>query len=258
MERLRESTGKPQKEIMRMLGENWKSLSAEERAPFQTQADESKGDWERESSEYKKKKDAAKANAPPGFPLGMPGLPMPMPPVGMAPGMAGLLSGMAGMPVVPSSVASKGKADEDEEDEEPVDTPFRGGGAGKKRKAPASKNKSGAKKAKSSGAKGGAKKRSDDGEKKERKPGGFAKTKYHLSPDLAAVVGEPTMARPQIVKQLWVYIRAKELQDPACKRDIICDAKLKKIFAGESKVTMFSMNKFIGAHIKGKVEEPEP
>ena len=40
------------------------------RAPFQTQADESKGDWERESSEYKKKKDAAKANAPPGFPLG--------------------------------------------------------------------------------------------------------------------------------------------------------------------------------------------
>ena len=107
-----------------------------------------------------------------------------------------------------------------------------------------------------------------------------------------------TAMPPQIVKQLWVYIRAKELQDPACKRDIICDAKLKKIFAGESKVgaeeaagrgglglgscgcprrrcasevltptfprcaapqvTMFSMNKFIGAHIKGKVEEPEP
>ena len=40
----------------------------------------------------------------------------------------------------------------------------------------------------------------------------------------------------QLVKQLWVYIRANELQNPECKRDIICDAKLKKIFNGESQV----------------------
>lgn len=50
------------------------------------------------------------------------------------------------------------------------------------------------------------------------------------------------MSRPQIVKQLWVYIRANALQDPNKKSDIINDELFKEVF-GVEKMTMFSMNK---------------
>ena len=50
------------------------------------------------------------------------------------------------------------------------------------------------------------------------------------------------MSRPQVVKQLWVYIREHTLQDPAKKSDIINDDLFKEIF-GVERMTMFSMNK---------------
>jgi len=50
------------------------------------------------------------------------------------------------------------------------------------------------------------------------------------------------MSRPQIVKHLWEYIRANNLQNPAKKSDIINDDLFKEIF-GVEKMTMFSMNK---------------
>ena len=56
------------------------------------------------------------------------------------------------------------------------------------------------------------------------------------------------MSRPQIVKQLWVYIKGNDLQDPRDKRKIKCDAKLKDVFKSAS-VTMFSMNALIGRHL---------
>ena len=62
---------------------------------------------------------------------------------------------------------------------------------------------------------------------------------------LAAVVNAEKMSRPQVVKQLWNYIRDNELQNPSDKREIICDPKLKAVF-GKDKVTMFSMNKYLG------------
>ena len=65
------------------------------------------------------------------------------------------------------------------------------------------------------------------------------------SEPLAAVVNAEKMSRPQVVKQLWNYIKDNELQNPSDKREIICDPKLKAVF-GKDKVTMFSMNKFIG------------
>lgn len=95
----------------------------------------------------------------------------------------------------------------------------------------------------------------DDSEekKKKKKPGGFAKVQYHLSPELAAVVGAKTMARPQIVKQLWVYIKANKLQkNPDNQKEIFCDDLLEKAL-GQKKVTMFTMNKFVGIGILDKV-----
>ncbi|KZT23518.1 SWIB-domain-containing protein [Neolentinus lepideus HHB14362 ss-1] len=77
--------------------------------------------------------------------------------------------------------------------------------------------------------------------------GGFAK-EYTLSEPLAAVVDAEKLSRPQLVKQLWIYIKANELQNPSNKREIMCDAKLKAVF-GADKIDMFKMNKHIGQHL---------
>lgn len=51
------------------------------------------------------------------------------------------------------------------------------------------------------------------------------------------------MSRPKVVKEIWNYVKAHDLQDPNDKRYIICDDKLKPIFG--DKVHMFTMNKVL-------------
>lgn len=70
------------------------------------------------------------------------------------------------------------------------------------------------------------------------------------SPELAAVVGKEQLSRGEVVSKMWVYIKANNLQDPANKRDILADAKLKPIFGGKDKVSMFEMNKHLAGHLK--------
>lgn len=53
------------------------------------------------------------------------------------------------------------------------------------------------------------------------------------------------LSRPQVVKQLWAYIKAHELQNPANKRQIVCDAGLRAVFGAE-RIDMFQMNKVLG------------
>jgi upstream activation factor subunit UAF30 len=48
-----------------------------------------------------------------------------------------------------------------------------------------------------------------------------------------------------VVKQLWVYIKGNELQNPENKREILCDAGLRAVF-GVDKIDMFKMNKVLG------------
>lgn len=66
---------------------------------------------------------------------------------------------------------------------------------------------------------------------------------------LAAVVGKDPLPRTEIVKKLWDYIKANNLQDPTNKRNINADAKLKEIF-GKPQVSMFEMAGLIGKHVK--------
>ena len=70
-----------------------------------------------------------------------------------------------------------------------------------------------------------------------------------ISADLAAVVGAGPMPRSEVVKQLWVYIKSKNLQDPANKRNIVADEALKKVFGGKAVVNMFEMTKLVSAHL---------
>ena len=65
---------------------------------------------------------------------------------------------------------------------------------------------------------------------------------------LAAVVGAKPLARTEVVKQLWVYIKKHKLQDATNKRNINSDDKLKAVF-GKAQVTMFEMAGLIGKHL---------
>jgi chromatin remodeling complex protein RSC6 len=70
------------------------------------------------------------------------------------------------------------------------------------------------------------------------------------SAELAAVVGSAKLARGEVVKKIWDYIKKNNLQNPANKREIIADAKLKPVFGGKDKVSMFEMNKHLANHLK--------
>lgn len=70
-----------------------------------------------------------------------------------------------------------------------------------------------------------------------------------VSPELAAIVGEGPMPRSEVVKGLWVYIKKHDLQDPANKRNINADEKLRKVFDGKATVNMFEMTKLVSKHL---------
>jgi len=71
----------------------------------------------------------------------------------------------------------------------------------------------------------------------------------NVSADLAAVVGDGPMPRSEVVKKLWDYIKSNNLQDPANKRNIKADDKLKKVFGGKDVVSMFEMTKLVSQHL---------
>jgi chromatin remodeling complex protein RSC6 len=70
------------------------------------------------------------------------------------------------------------------------------------------------------------------------------------SAELVAVIGAGPVARSAAVKKMWDYIKANNLQNPANKREILADAKLKPVFGGKDKVTMFEMNSHLAKHLK--------
>ncbi|WOG99664.1 hypothetical protein DCAR_0519018 [Daucus carota subsp. sativus] len=78
-------------------------------------------------------------------------------------------------------------------------------------------------------------------------PGGLNKL-CGVSPLLQPIVGHPTLPRTEIVKQLWIYIRKNNLQDPSNKRKIICNDELRLVFETDS-TDMFRMNKLLAKHI---------
>ena len=76
------------------------------------------------------------------------------------------------------------------------------------------------------------------------------KTGAGLKPSeaLAAVIGAEPVARTEVIKKLWDYIKANGLQDAANKRAINADAKLKPVF-GKDQVTMFELAGIVGKHL---------
>ncbi|MGJ7581759.1 DNA topoisomerase III [Variovorax sp. RHLX14] len=86
--------------------------------------------------------------------------------------------------------------------------------------------------------------------KKTAAPKAPRKTGAGLKPSeaLAAVIGTEPVARTEVIKKLWDYIKANSLQDATNKRAINADAKLKLVF-GKDQVTMFELAGIVGKHL---------
>jgi chromatin remodeling complex protein RSC6 len=73
-----------------------------------------------------------------------------------------------------------------------------------------------------------------------------------MQPDaaLGAVVGNNPMPRTEITKKLWQYIKRNGCQDQKERRMINADDKLRPVFGGKNKVSMFEMTKLVNKHLK--------
>ena len=103
------------------------------------------------------------------------------------------------------------------------------------------------KKAKKPAAKKAAKKPAKKASK--RKPNAAFMKTMTPSAALAAVVGSAALARTQVVKKMWEYIKKHKLQDAANKRMINPDAKLAAVFGGDKQISMFEMTKFVSGNL---------
>jgi len=112
--------------------------------------------------------------------------------------------------------------------------------------------------AKRGGAKrGGAKKARGSARKATKKRSGAKRAPnpafmkpMQPDPALAAVVGNNPMPRTEITKKLWQYIKRNGCQDQKERRMINADDKLRPVFGGKNKVSMFEMTKLVNKHIK--------
>jgi DNA topoisomerase III len=75
-----------------------------------------------------------------------------------------------------------------------------------------------------------------------------AATGKQPSAALAAVIGNEPVARTEVIKKIWDYIKANGLQDATNKRAINADAKLKPVF-GKDQITMFELAGIVGKHL---------
>ncbi|KAA8623104.1 SWIB-domain-containing protein implicated in chromatin remodeling [Pyrenophora tritici-repentis] len=65
---------------------------------------------------------------------------------------------------------------------------------------------------------------------------------------LSELLGETQLSRPQTVKKIWEYVKARELQDPSDKRQIRCDDAMRAVFK-QDRVHMFTMNKILNQNL---------
>jgi len=85
-------------------------------------------------------------------------------------------------------------------------------------------------------------------EKSPRKPNAAFMKPLTPSATLAAVIGSNAIARTEVTKKIWDYIKQHNLQDPSNRRNINADAKLRPLF-GKDQVSMFELTKLVSAHL---------
>src|SRR5437868_9383182 len=84
----------------------------------------------------------------------------------------------------------------------------------------------------------------------KRKPNAAFMKAMTPSSTLGAVVGTAPLPRTEVTKKIWDYIKKNKLQDAVNRRLINADDKLRAVFGGKSKVSMFEMTKLVSNHLK--------
>ena len=85
-------------------------------------------------------------------------------------------------------------------------------------------------------------------QKTARKPNAAFMKPLTPSATLAAVIGSEPVPRTEVTKKIWEYIKKHDLQDPANRRNINADDKLRPLF-GKDQVSMFELTKLVSAHL---------
>lgn len=88
------------------------------------------------------------------------------------------------------------------------------------------------------------------GAKKSASKSKIKQSPLHLSPELAAVLEEKELTRPEVIQKMWAYIKKNNLQDSKNKRLICPDAKLAKVFGSKEPVDMMKLSGLINRHLK--------
>ena len=86
--------------------------------------------------------------------------------------------------------------------------------------------------------------------KTARKPNAAFMKPVQPNDKLAAVVGSNPLPRTELTKKLWAYIKKNGLQDKKVRTQINADDKLKAVFGGKSKVSMFEMTKLVSNNLE--------
>jgi chromatin remodeling complex protein RSC6 len=82
-----------------------------------------------------------------------------------------------------------------------------------------------------------------------KRKSGLSQTMYTVSPELEEIIGAKKATRPQIVKKIWVYIKAHKCQDTKNRRMINPDKKLSEVI-GSRPIDMLKLAGQLNKHIK--------
>ncbi|KAJ9556145.1 hypothetical protein OSB04_010759 [Centaurea solstitialis] len=82
---------------------------------------------------------------------------------------------------------------------------------------------------------------------KRGRPAGILKV-VPVSQPLGEFLGVSEVSRTDAVKKVWEYIKHNNLQNPLNKKEILCDAKLKKIFNEKEQVGFLEIAKLLSQH----------
>lgn len=85
--------------------------------------------------------------------------------------------------------------------------------------------------------------------KTKRKPSAAFLKPVQPDQKLGGIIGHEPLARTDVTKKLWEYIRSHNLQDPENKTFIKADDKLREVFDGKERVSMFEMTKLVFNHV---------
>ena len=114
----------------------------------------------------------------------------------------------------------------------------------------ATKKRKGAKKGGRKGAKKSSRRKAAKRGGAKRKPNAAFMRPMQPDAALSAVVGGSAIPRTEVTKKLWQYIKRNGLQDNVNRRMINADDKLRTVFGGKGKVSMFEMTKLVSKHMK--------